>query len=513
MQTMNNIYRHVALLAFMAVICVSCQKDASEWAPVDTKNVMIELSVSASELTRATPTEAERTINSLRIYAFSGDKMAGYVSRTSTAPGTPFYMDLELPETGTHNVDFYVIANEGEMVGDGNAVVTLKDKMTKAELEAIRFTSLNTGNVLPMYAKQTEAINVDAVRDAANTIEGHEGHFMLTQTIAFKLTRPIVKLSVYAAKTSGASNDPKISKVELLSGGTRLYNYLYPQTDAVLQAIPSRANNRELQSATVSITKEITKGTQAAGNPANYDEVTIGNYLSEVPFGATEWNVPSGFSNAAELHVEYAAGEGYEVKQAYIYLPKLQRNHHVKVCVLINAEGQIEVNYDVADWDDHSMPGYHFEYPTHSYLRESIPTAPEEMTALPSGPATMKENTPFNGYFQMTKPDTDAWTPTLLGLNGSNCEIRVFEQGTGDEVTQSDWPIPASDKWYRIEVWPLDGGKMPVGGEVNLAISYTATGLTESEFLLINGSSQSYYWPYSGTSTEDADYVIITMVN
>lgn len=513
MQTMNNIYRYMALLAFIAVICVSCQKDTSEWAPTDTKNVMIELSVSASELTRATPTDVEKTINSLHIYAFSGDKMAGYVSRTFTAPGTPFYMDLELPETGTHNVDFYAVANEGEMVGDDNAVVTLKDKMTKAELEAIRFTSLNTGNVLPMYAKQTEAINVDNISNATNTIEGHEGHFMLTQKIAFQLTRPIVKLSVYAAKTAGASNNPQISEVELLNEGTRQYNYLYPQSNDVLQAIPSRANNHMLQSTTVTITKEITNGTEAAKDPANYDEVSIGKYLFEVPFGSNAWNISSGHPNAAVLHVEYAAGGGHEIKHAYINLPKLQRNHHVKVCILINAEGQIEVNYDVADWDDHSMPGYHFEYPTHSYLRESIPTTPEEMTVPASGPATMKENTPFKGYFQMTKPATDAWAPTLLGLNGSNCEIRVFEQGTGNEVTQSNWPIPASDKWYRIEVWPLDGGKMPVDGEVDLAISYTATGLTESEFLLINGSSQSFYWPYSGTSAQDANYVIITMVN
>ncbi len=512
MQTMNNIYRHIALLAFMAVICVSCQKDASEWAPVDTKSVMLELSVSASELTRATPTEAEKTINSLRVYAFSGDKLAGYVYRTSTEPGTPFYMDLELPETGVHAVDFYLIANEDVMVNE-NAAVSLKDEMTKAELEAIRFTSFSAGNVLPMYAKQTEAIDVDAVSNVANTMEGHEGHYMLAQTIAFKLTRPIVKLSVYAAKTDGASSNPQISKVELQSGGTRQYNYLYPQTDAVLEAILSGANNHVLHSTTVTIAKEITKGTPEAENPANYDEVTIGNYLMEVPFGAEVWNVSSGNDNAPVLHVEYAAGEGHEVKHAYIYLPELQRNHHVKVCILISVEGQIEVNYDVADWDDHSMPDYHFEYPTHSYLRELIPATPEEMTVLPSGPATMKENTPFEGYFQMTKPVTDAWTPTLLGLNGSNCEIRVFEHGTDNEVIQSNWPIPASDKWYRIEVWPLDGGKMPIDGEVNLAISYTATGLTESEFLLINGSSQSFYWPYSGTSTQDANYVIITMVN
>lgn len=511
MRMMNNIYKYVALLAFTAVVSAGCQNETDEWIPNGKKSVMVELSVSASELTRATPTDVEKTINSLRIYAFSGDKMAGYVSRTSIAPGTPFYMDLELPETGTHNVDFYVVANEGGMVDDDNAVVTLKDKMTKAELEAIRFTSFNTGNVLPMYAKQTEAINIDAVRNVANTIEGHEGHFMLTQTIAFQLARPIVKLSVYAAKTAGASNNPQISEVELLNGGTRQYNYLYPQSNDVLQAIPPRANNHMLQSTTVTITKEITNGTEAAKDPANYDEVSIGKYLFEVPFGSNAWNMSSGHPNAAVLHVEYAAGGGHEVKHAYINLPKLQRNHHVKVCILINAEGQIEVNYDVADWEDVAMPDYHFDYPTHSYLRELIPTTPEEAQAKPSGPAQMSESNPFVCYFQMIQPAEDKWRPTLRGLYANNCDVWVYEVETNTLITESEYPISASEKWYRIEVEPKAG--MGIGEEVELAIPYTSTGMTQNEFLLINGTTLEYYWPYSGASTQDANYVIITMVN
>jgi hypothetical protein len=30
---------------------------------------------------------------------------------------------------------------------------------------------------------------------------------------------------------------------------------------------------------------------------------------------------------------------------------------------------------------------------------------------------------------------------------------------------------------------------------------------------MINGTEGNFYWPYSGTGDEDADYVIITMVN
>ena len=110
----------------------------------------------------------------------------------------------------------------------------------------------------------------------------------------------------------------------------------------------------------------------------------------------------------------------------------------------------------------------------------------------------------------MSKPGNDAWTPTLLGLNGNKCEIRVYDVESGNEML--NFPIDASEKWYRVEVWP-SVGKMEVGKETMLAISYTASGLVESEFLLINGSTNNYYWPYSGSSAQDANYVIITMVN
>lgn len=505
MQTMNNIYKYMALLAFTAALCVGCQQEADEWIPATgTKSVMMELSVSTAELTRAIPTDAEKTINTLRVYAFSGDRQAGYIYREATATGTPFYMDLELPENGSHSVDFYLVANEKEMVN----ATALTENMTKNQLKGIIFEGLNTCSVLPMYANTTITINVDDVRNTANAVEGHEGHFVLTQTVAFELTRPIAKLSVYAAKVAGAENDPQISKVELLAGGTRLYNYLYPQDEATLAAISSRANNRVMLSTTMAIDKEITKGTADVENPSNYNEVVVGQYLAEVPYGATAWDTPSAYDNAAVLHVEYAGGAGQLVKNAYIYLPKVQRNHHIKVCILINAEGQIIVNYTVAPWDDHAMPDYRFEYPTHSYLRESIPTTDAEAAAKPSAPATMKENQPFVAYFQMTRPDGDKWTPTLLGLNASNCDVWVYDD-TNTQITS--FPIPASDKWYRIEVLSKSG--MPINGEVNLAISYTATSFTQSEFLLINGSNHEHYWPYSGASEQNAEYVTITMVN
>ena len=117
----------------------------------------------------------------------------------------------------------------------------------------------------------------------------------------------------------------------------------------------------------------------------------------------------------------------------------------------------------------------------------------------------MAEDNPFTGYFQMTYPSSDAWTPTLQGPNASACTVKVYDKN-GTPV--AGYPLPASDDWYRIEVTPKTG-YLSAGDVVDLAITYTPSGLTESEYLLINGSYQDYFWPQS----TDANYITITMVN
>lgn len=475
------------------------------------QSVMIELSVSASDMTKSASTDMEKAINSLRVYAYYGERLAGYALRQATAPGEPFYMDLELPESGKHNVKFYLVANEAEMTYQ-NAAVAFTEEMTMAQLEAVKFSAMATGKALPMYCIQTETIDVDAVSEAANDEAGHNGHIILTQKVNFDLTRPVAKVSVYAAKTAGASADPQILGIELLAAGTRAYGYLFPQAEQTLNAIPSRANDEILLSSAVAVTSGIAKSTSALQNPDNYTPVVGGKYLYEVTYGSEAWNVTSGNANEAVFHIAYSLGEGQPRKDAYVYLPPLLRNKHIKVCIYINAEGNIIINYVVADWEDNETKDIRFDYPTHSYLRESIPTSQDEVAAVPSAPAQMSEKKPFRAYFQMTYPENDSWTPTLIGLNASDCTVRIYDDTGKLEVYQSEWPIPASEDWYTIEVTP-NVGHIQAGEEVMLAITYRAAGFDTVDYMMVNGTDQNFYWPYSGTSAQDAEYVIITMVN
>ena len=75
-------------------------------------------------------------------------------------------------------------------------------------------------------------------------------------------------------------------------------------------------------------------------------------------------------------------------------------------------------------------------------------------------------------------------------------------------TTENPQQLSVSEDWYRIEVFP-NPGKLDAGDVVNLAITYTPGGMTENEYLLINGAHLDYFWPRSSNE----NYVTITTVN
>ena len=489
MQKFNNIILIAAALVSAAIISVSCME--KEDASAQMQSVMIELSVSSEGMTKAVPTASETAINSLRIYAFYGERLAGYAEKGTVIEDTPFYMNLELPAAGTHQVDFYVVANEDQMAYQ-NGKVILSENMTRSQLESIRFTGLTSGDALPMYGLQKEDINVDEITS----------ELILTQKVQLHLSRSLAKVSLYAAKVQGTSVIPQILDTKILAAGTRTYSYLFPQSQETLSAIAPRPNDRTIHSSAVDVNAEVAKGSNEAQDASNYDMVQADAYLPEVN------------SEDVVLRVEYAMSPGGEIRTGFVYMPQIVRNTHYKVCILISAEGQLIINYEVMPWEDNVISEIHFDYPTHSYLREAIPSTESDLAVKPSGPAQMSESKPYEGYFQMTYPSNDSWTPTLMGPQAGNCTVTVFQQDglVEQEVPQDQWPIDASPKWYRIVVTP-DPMKVEAGDEVRLAVTYKAAGLETIEYMLINGSYQEYYWPYAGESQQDANYVIITMVN
>lgn len=506
MRKINNTIKNTVLCIFALMLSVSCLREKENAA--GKQNVMVEIKVSAGQFTKATPTSKESTISTLDIYAYLRDELVGTLSLGQTEPGTPFLMDLTLPD-GPNSVDFYLVANASSMLVEGRPVA-ISQNPTKAEVENIRYSSLAAGSVLPLFGQANKTITVDASQ-IVSTAAGHNGHLMLSDKVTFDLYRSLAKLSVFAAKIEGAMNQPKILSATLLAQGTREYSYLFPQNDDVLDQVASRITNRVLSNTTTTINASVEKGSSEALDPSNYTQVVDGVYMPEVREGSADCKVFDGpvgdETRAAVIHVEYSLGDGQDRRDGYIYMPSIERNHHYKVCILISAEGQIMLNYTVAewDWDTDKMQDWFFDYPTHTYLWHKIPQTEEDLLEKPAGKATMSESHPFVAYFQMTYPESDKWMPTLEGLNASYCDVKVYDAVTDAEFTP---PMEVSDDWYRIEVTPKSG-YMTSGEVVNLAITYTPSLLTESEYLLINGSVSDYFWPESTSE----NFVTITMVN
>ena len=115
MQKIQNIMTKAVLAVFTTLIAASCLVE-KERMPVSMQSVMIQLNVSAGQKTKATEavTEAEGKINTLRIFAFDGNRLAGHFFRAQ-ASTDPVFMDMLIPAEGSVDLDFYVIANEQAM--------------------------------------------------------------------------------------------------------------------------------------------------------------------------------------------------------------------------------------------------------------------------------------------------------------------------------------------------------------------------------------------------------------
>lgn len=480
----------VLLAAFVLAGCV--EKNSRD---IPERLVTLKVSLKAMGITKAELTEAEKTMSSVRIYAYrkdSGSQVGHYYRGVSS--DEPIYMDLALPEKGQYEVEFYVIVNELAVRLQDD--FTFTERLSKEVLRRSRFTSVDQNGIIPLYGEGVATIDVQKVYKDLNTLPGHEGHNVLIQTIDLTISASVSKLSVYAAMAPGVSST-KIHYVGILKGGLRQHVYFFPQHDDILSNVPVRAVGRDLMTSEVVLTKYVQRGSE---NTDDYNLLVSDHYIPETEVGSYNLEVKVD-DRQATVHVQYSVGEGGELRNGYIYMPRINRGTHYNVCLLITSEGRIILSYTVAPWDKADMTEMWFDYPTHSFLEDDLEGG------KPTAPATMSHDNPFVGYFKMSYPSTETWRPTIIGDNAGKVDVKVY-----DGIVPVELPVVANEeKWYRIEVIP--SADIEIGSEVELGITYSPdfsiTG--QYEFLLINGSQNSWYWPYEGESRQDANKVIITV--
>ena len=531
----NIFYRFAAFISVLAV-AVSCisKKGHLDVQQNRLATVLMKFDVSADNAQVKSAdglTQAEKAINTLRIYAFTDGKNVGHYYQGSSVE-TDILMDITMinvnTTTGKQNIKFYVIANETSMVLE-ETMPKFNEMTTEKELNDYRFIAMNESGGVPMFCCDTVMLNMKAFR-SVNTIAGnashigHEDHQILARTLDFELKRPIGKISFMAAKKSSSTPDVVFNSVSLLASGTRQYNYLMPQDEEFLKTLAPGLNDRPFFNSTSPYTVTATE-------EDGHEEIAS-LYCAELPYGSEEWNTPNN-DNSAVLKVEYSMGQGADLRNVYIYLPPILRNQWVKVMCTVSGQGQIVVRYTVQDWNlvigsDEDGDGEEdyivFDYPTHTYILPSLPTQdnPYPDPDPNGGPAIMPHmsiQNPFCGYFQILYPEGQKWSPTIVRVENGNAQVsdyaikvyNVDRYGNEVDVTNNNETYGLNEdqsSYFKIEVVPSEAKN--VGSKVYLGITAEIQGFGHAEYLLINGSQAEHFWPAEGGN--DPSVLIITQV-
>lgn len=470
-----------------------CDKEEHTQLP-DEQIVQIQLGVNRLTLDSSDgmPTNEESALHTLRIYAFDENGLAvGHLYRTTDLDATnSILMDLKIKAEPTEqNLNFYAVANESAMSTRGTDK-SLTENTSEKELKEFTFTQLETSIVeygLPMFDMQNVIIHTDEI--TPQNQPGHEGHYTLHDKVNFELKRPVGKLGLFAAKVEGETEVLTVTSAKILEEGTRMANYLFPQTDYVLEQIVSKGN--EIQLITEGNEKNVGNILGAdRQNPANYTSLLdVPFYPFETPWGSDTWNM-KGDDKGAVLQIDYLFGE--KNNTGWVYLPRIERNHYYAVCCLIRNSGKITIEYVVADWDDGGNYELDFAYPTYTNPIQPIEGEDYSQPTVYYNPDTDSDEGAFKMCFSLTAPDGQEWQPTLLNATLTDYEITVYQNGE-QGLYKVEPPYMASSSDYIIKIRALKPENFE--RRIEFGIGYIPRWDPGSMSLLqINGTSDNTKW-------------------
>lgn len=496
----------------------ACDKeDHSLLSGERTVQVQMNVHTRAMDSSDGTPTDAESALHSLRIYAFSG---AGSSSKTvghlylseedlnNMTETNPLLMDLKIKaESTSQTLSFYAVANEGAMSTPG-AEKQLNENTSETELKNFTFTLLKTptsDNGLPMFA--TDTVDINTGNTSPQTIPGHEGHYTLKEKVDFELERPMGKLGVFAAKVDGETETLIVTGAKILKEGTRMRNYLFPQTDEVLkQIVPKEAEINLTLVTGGNVNKALSENIsdKERKNPGNYTPLLeVPFYLFETPWGSASWNTP-GDERGAVLQIDYQFGN--KTNTGLVYLPRIERNHYYAICCLMRNSGKITVEYVVADWNDGGNYELDFAYPTYFPI-EPMEGADYSQPKVYYNPDPDSDEGTFKARFRLTAPEGQEWQPTLLNATPADYEITVY-QSSEQGMQKVEPPYVASSSDYVIKIRALKSEN--VDRKVELGIGYIPRwDPGDMSLLQINWAIGNTIWGGS----DDPEKIVISQIN
>ncbi len=516
MDSIKKIFGRIFVLVCLVGSLTGCyEEDRAPLSGERTVQVQLDVHTRAVDASTGTPTDEESALHSLRVYAFSDvDGSSTTVGHLYLTDGLltsgSFLMDLKIKAEPTEQtLRFYAVANEGAMSTRGDEGKQLNESTSETELNNFSFTELQTPVAtygLPMFATQKVTVHTDKA-SLQTQDNNHEGHYTLTEKVKFELERPVGKLGLFAAKVEGEAETLTVTGAKILKEGTRMRNYLFPQTDEVLKDIASKEAEIKLELVEGNVGNTLSEDISETDrrNPDKYTPLLeVPFYPFETPWGSTSWNKP-GDAKGAVLQIEYKFGK--KTNTGLVYLPRIERNHYYAICCLMRNSGKITVEYVVADWDDGGNYELDFAYPTYTNPIQPMEGASYSQPTVYYNPDPDSDEGTFKACFSLTAPEGQEWQPTLLNATPADYEITVYQSGE-QGMQKVEPPYVASSSEYVIKIRALKPEN--AGRKVELGIGYIPRWDPGAMSLLqINGTSGQTIWPGS----DDPEKIVISQID
>lgn len=529
----------LAAVACTAALLTSCIKEES----YEVETAYLDVSFT----TRAANSQAQGDkIEDVMVWAFKCELNSDGTIKTEpqadataagwrTVTGLNTYQSVnihvELPMCGNDGQDYVLVAivNKGQF---GTINKTLNGSTEWADLKSAVFDASGTA----YWAKHIGSAKGEAP-DAMPvshwttfSISNENKHPNKCAKVTMPVYRAVAKASLSMMKASNFKltvTDAKLVSTDMPTNGVVLsslqpakLNEVQPTPTWFDSASPTYASNAPARYLRATGDAEITSAnTVSVEGTATYDFVgSAVIYENAEACTQTETTYAEGTVSGKGyyLSVSYKIGEDSDGKEAptfikHVALPAVVRNHDYQINATVQADGQINVSYTVADWVDKTW-NLAFDAP----INTNIMPAPQN-NAAPTAAPTMRytngtEEGAFVGYFKMTGPEGLTWQPTLTkGVRFSLAVYKVNENDNGTftlAAEQSLPPIAADAKqWYAIKVIALEPMDITntANNEVSLGITYAPKwdeGATD--FLFINqgsGDDTPYYWAGNQSST------------
>ena len=454
-------YITVLAICLAAALLTSCIKE--EVGPAQIATVEVRLTRAGE----ASTTQQGDQIQDIMLWAFDASNNYECVGWRTFTPDAPTYktISVHLPVRmcGANGGIYRVVAVINKSLftdGSGN-IIPLDSNTTYEQLAGGRFVSESFMNsTISESSNPATPAAMPITHWCAVAVNQHNLHSENNCAQApLKVFRTVAKTQFSIARTSDFNLEVK----EL-----SLHSNAMPEEGMILSAV--HADELELMTASPAwfgsnapaastassidmITTPVTVTTavnaqQLIGARFIYENSESCSYASDGK------GIPTG--DGYYYKITYSVDGGADITRYVGINQAIVRNHDYQVQAKVRADGQIQLSYNVAEWDEVEW-NIDFANPVHSMLL----TAPTTLAPAPDKAPTLyydnanPEAGAFVGYFKMDSPTGVTWKPTLSNVSADDFEVKVYSNldAEGNEIAEGYTREIAGSVEAKANVW------------------------------------------------------------